>query len=79
MKKKLTASLTPSYFQRSNSSYPDNFSIWLLTDRNEYPLNEPTRILVGINGTSLNDTDDVAFSPFVQKVTVEIRPEIQIM
>lgn len=60
------ASSTLSSKQSSNTSHPDNFSIWVLTDRKEYPLGQPAIITVKINdSTSPN---------FTQKVTLEVRP-----
>jgi|GEM_PF-2494633 diacylglycerol kinase len=60
------ASSTLSSKQSSNTSHPDNFSIWVLTDRKEYPLGQPAIITVKINdSTSPN---------FTRKVTLEVRP-----
>ena len=61
------ASSTPSSIQKANTSHPDNFSILVQTDRNEYPLGQPSKIWVAINETDNTDPH------FVRKVTLEIR------
>ena len=61
------ASSTSSSVQRANTSHPNNFSISLLTDRNEYPLGQPSKIYVAIDETANTSPH------FVRKVTLEIR------
>jgi hypothetical protein len=70
MKKKLTTSSASSLVQTSNTSNRDKISLWINTDRSEYPAGQPTRVFVGIG-----EITDRSPPNFIRKISLEVRPE----
>jgi hypothetical protein len=70
MKKKLTSSSASSLVQNSNTSNPDKISLWINTDRSEYPADQPIRVFAWIG-----EITDRSPANFIRKISLEVRPE----